>query len=191
MSAAAVDTLPPAQFDSAAPAAAPAAAPEQAEAPVVVDITSKAQFDELIEATPYVALQAHATWCGPCKAISPIFKKQAEKLVQHQPVYTFAKFDIDDVPELAADLKISSIPAFFFFDAEKTAEHLKTKSSEDAPYAPAADLKGANVPGLNKLFATFADKAKNAPIPEKPAAAAPANADPDAITPVFSTNEDF
>lgn len=79
-----------------------------------VEITSKKQFDDLVAKTPFVALQAHATWCGPCKAISPIFEGLSKDLaVENQ--YAFAKFDVDDVSPLASELGISSIPAFFFF----------------------------------------------------------------------------
>ncbi|KAL6850564.1 hypothetical protein ACO1O0_007688 [Amphichorda felina] len=93
----------------------------------VIEITSKAQFDELIKSHPYVALQAHATWCGPCKAISPIYTKNAtEKLAPEGAAdkLAFAKFDTDDVPDLAFELGIRSIPAFFFFENQDKADSL-------------------------------------------------------------------
>ncbi|KAM4062677.1 thioredoxin domain-containing protein [Hirsutella rhossiliensis] len=82
-----------------------------AEAPNVTKITSKAQFDELIKQNPRVAVQAHAEWCGPCKAISPVF----DKLSTSATGVTFARFDTDDVPDLSQEFGIRSIPAFFFF----------------------------------------------------------------------------
>ncbi|UKZ78941.1 hypothetical protein TrVFT333_006688 [Trichoderma virens FT-333] len=88
----------------------------------VIDITSKAQFDELIKTTPYIALQAHATWCGPCKAISPIFTKQSDALTNDK--FTFARFDTDEVPDLAFELGIRSIPAFFIFENGEKADTL-------------------------------------------------------------------
>ncbi|RGP79213.1 thioredoxin 1 [Fusarium longipes] len=118
----------------------------------VTEIKTKAQFDELVKTTPYVALQAHAAWCGPCKAISPIFKKQAEKHTSEK--FAFAKFDTDDVPDLAHELGIRSIPAFFFFeDGDK-----------------AGDLVGAVPPKLIAALDGYADKAKGgAATEEKPA----------------------
>ncbi|QPC77187.1 hypothetical protein HYE68_007939 [Fusarium pseudograminearum] len=116
----------------------------------VVDITSKAQFDELVKKTPYVALQAHASWCGPCKAISPIFKKQADQHTSEK--FAFAKFDTDDVPDLAFELGIRSIPAFFFFE----------NGDKDS------DLLGAVPPKLTAAISGYADKAKGG-AEEKPA----------------------
>ncbi|KAM0342958.1 hypothetical protein ACHAPU_008988 [Fusarium lateritium] len=107
----------------------------------VIEITTKAQFDELVKTTPYVALQAHAVWCGPCKAISPIFNKQA--IANKSEKFAFAKFDTDEVPDLAHELGIRSIPAFFFFeDGDK-----------------ASDLLGAVPPKLTAAIKGYADKA--------------------------------
>ncbi|POR38591.1 Thioredoxin [Tolypocladium paradoxum] len=109
----------------------------------VIDITSKAQFDALIKENPYVAVQAHATWCGPCKAISPMFQKHAETLSVPN-TYAFARFDTDEVPDLAFELGIRSIPAFFFFENGDKA----------------ASLSGANPPALKKSVEEIFEKAK-------------------------------
>lgn len=109
----------------------------------VIDITSKAQFDDLIKKNPYVAVQAHATWCGPCKAISPMFKKHAETL-SVADTYAFARFDTDEVPDLAFELGIRSIPAFFFFENGDKA----------------SDLAGANPAALKKSVEELSGKAK-------------------------------
>jgi thioredoxin 1 len=110
----------------------------------VIDITTKSQFDELRKSHPYVALQAHATWCGPCKAISPFFNKTAAEYADLKDKYAFARFDTDEVSDLAQELGIRSIPAFFVFeDGEKT-----------------DNLSGANPPALKKLLDSAATKAK-------------------------------
>lgn len=83
----------------------------------VVDVRSKAEFDRLLEAHATLALQAHATWCGPCRAISPVFEKLAAdgKQQQGEGDIVFARFDTDEVADLADALKIRSIPAFFLY----------------------------------------------------------------------------
>ncbi|KAI9896120.1 hypothetical protein N3K66_009020 [Trichothecium roseum] len=109
---------------------------------VVVDITSLSQFKDLVNSKPFVALQATATWCGPCKAISPFFVKHSDEHTSDK--YVFARFDTDDVADLAQELGIRSIPAFFIFeDGEK-----------------ADNLNGANPPALAKLTAEYGEKAK-------------------------------
>ncbi|PHH88962.1 hypothetical protein CDD83_6814 [Cordyceps sp. RAO-2017] len=82
------------------------------EADAVTEIRSKAEFDALLAAHPLVALQAHATWCGPCKAISPIFAKLA---AARTPGLAFARFDSDVVEPLAQELGIRALPTFVFF----------------------------------------------------------------------------
>nr|ACT21200.1 thioredoxin [Beauveria bassiana] len=109
----------------------------------VIEITSKAQFDELIKKTPYVALQAHAVWCGPCKAISPFFTKFAASLSVPEK-YTFARFDTDEVPDLAFELGVRSIPAFFFFENGDKTE----------------DLTAPKPPALQKVIEDLSTKAK-------------------------------
>jgi len=112
----------------------------------VIDITSKTQFDELIKKHPHVAIQAHATWCGPCRAISPIFTKHAtEKLAPEGAAdkLAFARFDTDEVPDLAFELDIRSIPAFFFFNNGDKAD----------------SLAGANPPALKARIDKMSEEA--------------------------------
>ncbi|RDX91349.1 TPR repeat-containing thioredoxin TDX, partial [Mucuna pruriens] len=51
-----------------------------------------------------------ATWCGPCRHISPIYTSLAEKY----PKVVFLKVDIDEATDVAAAWNISSVPTFFF-----------------------------------------------------------------------------
>ena len=51
-----------------------------------------------------------ATWCGPCRAISPLYVILAGKY----PKVVFLKVDIDEARDVAAKWNISSVPTFFF-----------------------------------------------------------------------------
>ncbi|XP_030494855.2 TPR repeat-containing thioredoxin TDX [Cannabis sativa] len=51
-----------------------------------------------------------ATWCGPCRFISPLYVNLASKY----PKVVFLKVDIDEARDVAGRWNISSVPTFFF-----------------------------------------------------------------------------
>jgi len=59
-----------------------------------------------------------AAWCGPCRAITPIFERAAKAL---EPKARFVKIDVDANPTLAGELGVQSIPALFAFKDGKVA----------------------------------------------------------------------
>ncbi|CAL0331125.1 unnamed protein product [Lupinus luteus] len=61
-----------------------------------------------------------ATWCGPCRFISPLYTSLAEKY----PKVVFLKVDIDEAADIAARWKITSVPSFFFIKNGKEVDTL-------------------------------------------------------------------
>lgn len=58
----------------------------------------------------------YATWCGPCKAISPVFDGISERVPEAQ----FARVDVDGAEDVAAEYGITAMPTILFFqDGEK------------------------------------------------------------------------
>lgn len=53
----------------------------------------------------------YASWCGPCRAISPILEELATEYKDKIVIY---KVDVDASPELAKAFGIRSIPAVLF-----------------------------------------------------------------------------
>ncbi|KAK1431493.1 hypothetical protein QVD17_07952 [Tagetes erecta] len=51
-----------------------------------------------------------ATWCGPCRFMSPLYTNLAAKY----PKVLFLKIDIDEANDVAAKWNISSVPTFYF-----------------------------------------------------------------------------
>ncbi|KAM0755020.1 thioredoxin [Meredithblackwellia eburnea MCA 4105] len=78
---------------------------------MVAAIESLQQFQELINGDKVIVVDFWATWCGPCKAISPIF----EKLESQFPNLGFYKVDVDAVEDVAAEVGIKAMPTFKFF----------------------------------------------------------------------------
>ena len=59
-----------------------------------------------------------AAWCGPCRAIAPIFARMAAEL---EPRARFVKVDVDANPALSQRYRIQGIPALFCFSGGKVA----------------------------------------------------------------------
>ncbi len=59
-----------------------------------------------------------ASWCGPCRAMAPIFERAAQAL---EPRAQFVKIDVDANPDIAAEFQVQGIPALFAFKGGKVA----------------------------------------------------------------------
>jgi thioredoxin 2 len=78
-----------------------------------IDITSEAQFDEIVGAARVpVLVDFWATWCGPCRSVAPEVKKAAHNLAGRAIVL---KVDTDELGELASRYQVQSIPNFALF----------------------------------------------------------------------------
>lgn len=53
-----------------------------------------------------------ATWCGPCKMLSPIVEDIA---AESDGTYSVYKVDIDEASEIAMDFGIMSVPTLIVF----------------------------------------------------------------------------
>jgi thioredoxin len=67
---------------------------------------TKAEFEELNQASGITLVDFWAEWCGPCHRFAPVFERASEK---HSDI-TFAKVDTDAEQELAMQFDIFSIP---------------------------------------------------------------------------------
>ncbi|KAG5618848.1 hypothetical protein H5410_018672 [Solanum commersonii] len=68
------------------------------------------KLNAVSKASRLAILYFTATWCGPCRFISPFYTSLPEKY----PKVAFLKADIDEARDVASRWNVSSVPAFFF-----------------------------------------------------------------------------
>ena len=74
----------------------------------VIDLSQK---DAKYLGTKPAIVDFYASWCGPCRAISPILEELASEYKDKIVIY---KVDVDASPDLAQAFGIRSIPAVLF-----------------------------------------------------------------------------
>lgn len=55
------------------------------------------EYNELLSSEAPVVIDFHATWCGPCKVLSPILEELSDEVTGVE----FVKLDVDQHPEIA------------------------------------------------------------------------------------------
>ncbi len=84
----------------------------------VIEITSLEQFQDEMESTQVpIVVDFYATWCGPCKHISPRIESSATQLVDK---VRFLKVNVDKFSELSSTYNVKAMPTLLLFDASGT-----------------------------------------------------------------------
>jgi len=75
-------------------------------------VVTNTNFQDILQDTKPVLVDFWATWCGPCRALSPIVDQIAE---EYAGKITVAKCNVDDADEIASQFRIMSIPTLVYF----------------------------------------------------------------------------
>lgn len=85
-------------------------------------LESKEQFENDILNTQLPAMvDFFATWCGPCKMLSPVIDEISSELEGKAVV---AKVDSDQLEELCAEYNIRLLPTLVFFKDGKEVDRI-------------------------------------------------------------------
>lgn len=87
----------------------------------VIKVTSKNFEEEVSKSELPVLLDFWASWCGPCKMVSPIVDEVANELEGKAKV---GKINVDEEQELAQAFSIMSIPTLIVINNGKLVKQL-------------------------------------------------------------------
>ena len=64
------------------------------------------EYAEIINSSSPVVIDFHATWCGPCKVLSPILEELNDEIEGVE----FVKLDVDQHPQTAGQNQVMGVP---------------------------------------------------------------------------------
>jgi thioredoxin len=78
----------------------------------VIELTNETFDSEVLEADRLVIVDFWATWCTPCRMLTPIL----EELAEEHPEIKVCKINVDEAQDIAERYGIMSLPILVFFE---------------------------------------------------------------------------
>lgn len=94
----------------------------------VVDVKKSTFESEVLKSDKPVIVDFWASWCGPCRMLSPIVDEVAEETSEIK----VCKINVDEEPDLASQFKVMTIPTLIVFkDGQEVKRNVGVISKEE------------------------------------------------------------
>ena len=81
----------------------------------VISVNKNNFSEEVLNSDRPVLLDFWASWCGPCRMLSPI----VDEIAEEREDIKVCKINVDEEPELANQFQVMSIPSLFVLNEGK------------------------------------------------------------------------
>ena len=71
---------------------------------------TKENFNDFIKNNSLCVVDVWATWCGPCRMLTPVLEK-----INEENGYAIGKINVDEEEELALAFSVQAIPTLILF----------------------------------------------------------------------------
>jgi len=95
-----------------------------------VHIESPAQFNSLLSSSRIVVVDFYADWCGPCKAIAPVYEQLSAQLSRPN-IITFTKVNTDAQAQIAQGYGITAMPTFMIFKNGREVQKIRGARAQE------------------------------------------------------------
>ncbi len=76
------------------------------------------ELDEILKGNKIVLVDFFATWCGPCKMLSPVIETMEQKMSEIK----FVKVNVEEFEGLATKYEVQGVPTVLIFKNGKEQE---------------------------------------------------------------------
>ena len=98
---------------------------------MICEITDIEEFNNILNSSNnlYAIIDFYASWCKPCKKISPYFESLS-KSNEYEDL-DFIKINIDDASEIADNFSVSKLPTFLIISTNNQEVEERLEEAEE------------------------------------------------------------